>query len=365
MKQEETIMVNDFSHRFNIPSWIFLGLAFPLFVLNIWVFAFVFNAFQGIISSVILAGFLSLLLNHPIRFLQNRLDLNRGYAIFLVFVSFALAFGIIAIFVTPIIIIKFSELINILPSWIQSATFQVDSLGDWAKRHSAIVDSDEIISNLAENFKQQLQAFIKGIPQFIFGAIGSILNIFFIFVLTIFFLFYGNSLIKNSLQFWLSADIGETIQQTLYRNFNNYLLNQLVLATALNITIIPTLYILQTPFPLLFGLTIGTLGFIPFGAIIGLFGVSFILLLGNFWVGLKVLVIVLLIDQIIENTIPPRLLGKLTGLNPIVILLSVTVGATVGDFIGLITAVPLAATIKSLVITFGKSKSSEIEKIAS
>ncbi|MCP9888653.1 AI-2E family transporter [Cyanobium sp. ATX 6A2] len=53
------------------------------------------------------------------------------------------------------------------------------------------------------------------------------------------------------------------------------------------------------------------MGFIPFGAIV--------------------------VNQIIENVLPPRLLGKLTGLKPIVILFSVMVGATLADFVGMIT----------------------------
>ncbi len=58
--------------------------------------------------------------------------------------------------------------------------------------------------------------------------------------------------------------------------------------------------------------------------------------------------VLIIIDQMLENILPPRLLGKLTGLNPIIILFSVMVGATLGDFVGLITAVPIAATTKSL-----------------
>ena len=120
---------------------------------------------------------------------------------------------------------------------------------------------------------------------------------------------------------------------------------------------------MKVPFPLLFGLTIGTLGFIPFGAIVSILGVSFVLCLSNFWTGLSVLVVLTVIDQIIENTLPPRLLGKLTGLNPITILFSVTVGATLGNFIGLITAVPIAATIKSLITTFYQPKSEQVEQL--
>ncbi len=355
-------MSNQNTNHFNIPPWLFRGLAFPLIVLNIWVFVFVFNAFQGIFSSFILAGFISLFLNHPISFLRRRFQFSKRNAILLVFLGFILVFLGIALILIPIIVVKFSELLNILPNWIDLATLRLNNLSEWAN-DSNIIDTEQILANLTQNLQNQLRALIKFIPGFVFGTLGNVLNIFFIFVLTIFFLFYGKSLLKNSLQSWLSYEIGETIQNTLYRNFNSYLLNQLILASVLTVTMIPTLLLIKAPFPLLFGLTIGIMGFIPFGAVISILGISFILCLGNFWIGLRVLIILLVVDQMIENTLPPRLLGKLTGLNPIVILLSVMVGATLGDFIGLITAVPIAATLKSLIVTFSESESEQIEQI--
>lgn len=345
------------------PSWLFLGLIFPLIVLNLWVFIFVFKTFQDVFSTFIVAGFLALLLDHPVSFLKQRLNLSRGNAILIVFLSFVLIFLFIGIILVPVIAIRFSEFINVLPTWIQTATTKVDNLADWANTYSVVVDRNQIINDLAKNFQGQLQTFIQTIPGFLFGTLGNILNIFFILVLTIFFLIYENLLLKTLLNYWFSPEKEEMIQKTLYRNFNSYILNQLVLATTLTVTMIPSLFILKAPFPLLFGLTIGILGFIPFGAVIGILGISFILFLGNFWIGLRVLVVLLLIDQIIENTLPPHLLGKLTGLNPILILLSVMVGATLGDFVGLITAVPIAATIKSLIATFRPAKSSEFNKL--
>ncbi len=67
------------------------------------------------------------------------------------------------------------------------------------------------------------------------------------------------------------------IDKTLYRNFNSYLLNQVVLASVLTIIMIPTLYLLKAPFALLFGLTIGAFGLVPFGAILSILAVSIIL----------------------------------------------------------------------------------------
>ena len=353
------------SNQIKTPSWLFYGLIFPIIVLNIIVFSFVFQQFKGVFYSFTIASFIALLLHHPIVFLEKRLGLTKVYAILLVFLTFSLLFSLLGIILVPIVVIKFSALLTILPDWIQSTSIKINHISYWFNSNNSLVDTQAIISHLTDSFQDQLQVLIQGFPNFIFGTVGNLLNIFLITVLTIFFLFYGNSFLKNCLSSWFSPEVGEMIQKILYRNFNSYLLNQVVLSTVLTLIMIPTLYFLKAPFALLFGLTIGAFGLVPFGAIFSIFGVSIILFLGNIWIGIRVLFVLIIIDQIIENILPPRLLGKLTGLNPIIILFSVMVGATLGDFVGLITAVPVAATTKSLLDHWNQSKTEELEKIFS
>ncbi|MGL6135471.1 MAG: AI-2E family transporter, partial [Prochlorococcaceae cyanobacterium] len=174
------------------------------------------------------------------------------------------------------------------------------------------------------------------------------LSIFFLNVLTVFFLIYGGELVRNCLFSWLPEDSGLKVLTVLRRNFNSFIFNQLVLAVVLALALSLTLMVVGAPFPVLAGLSIGLMGFIPFGAIVGVLVVSLIFLFKSFWLGLRVFAALIVVDQIIENVLPPRLLGKLTGLNPIVILFSVMVGATLADFVGIITAVPIAATVKEL-----------------
>jgi predicted PurR-regulated permease PerM len=55
--------------------------------------------------------------------------------------------------------------------------------------------------------------------------------------------------------------------------------------------------------------------------------------------------VAVIIEQIVENALAPRLLGEFTGLNPALILLSLLAGAKIAGFLGLILAVPLASLI--------------------
>jgi len=58
------------------------------------------------------------------------------------------------------------------------------------------------------------------------------------------------------------------------------------------------------------------------------------------------LAVALVIQQIVENGIAPRVLGSVTGLNPFWVLISLLTGARVGGLLGVIVAVPSAVMIK-------------------
>jgi predicted PurR-regulated permease PerM len=59
-------------------------------------------------------------------------------------------------------------------------------------------------------------------------------------------------------------------------------------------------------------------------------------------------VVGLVIDQIVDQAIAPRVLGGFTGLKPIWVLISLLLGTKIAGLAGLLTAVPSASFIKTL-----------------
>ncbi|MEA5423350.1 AI-2E family transporter [Synechococcus sp. CCY9202] len=331
-----------------LPRSLVLGLGFPVVVLNLWVFSSLYRAFEGVASTFILAGVIALILNLPVRLLQRRLGLQRGWAIGAVFLLFIGGAVLASATVIPLLLLRFIGFTQALPEWIDSSVGKLVLLSGRANEAGLPLDASVIIEGVAANVKDQIESVLLGIPGFISGSLGSFFSLFFLLVLIIFFLIYGGELVRNCLVSWLPGDRGLQVLSVLRRNFNSYIFNQLVLAIVLVCALTPALVVLQAPFPILSGCVIGLMGFIPFGAILGILLVSVLFLFKSFWLGVRVFSVLILLDQVIENILPPRLLGKLTGLNPIVILFSVMVGATLADFYGVITAVPIAATIKAL-----------------
>ncbi len=78
--------------------------------------------------------------------------------------------------------------------------------------------------------------------------------------------------------------------------------------------------------------------------------------LQDFWLGFRVLIAALLVQQFFENLVAPRILGSFTGLNPVWILISLLTGARIGGLLGVIVAVPIAVVIKTALSAVRRSR---------
>ncbi|WP_072160658.1 MULTISPECIES: AI-2E family transporter [Planktothricoides] len=331
----------------SLPRWFLWGLVLPLIILNGWALLLLLNYFQGAIAIFLTAMLLAFVLNYPVRLLQ-RLKISRNLAVLIVLLVAIALLAIFGVTVVPALISQVNELANRLPTWIDSGSEQLQIFQTWAASHQISIDVSKLITQLEERLSNQLQTLSATVLNFLLDAIGSILNLVLTIVLTFYLLLHGEKLWNGIFQ-WFPSQIGAQIRQALRQNFQNYFIGQITLALLMGVSMTTAFVIIQLPFGLLFGLAVGLMALFPFGAAFGITVVSLLTALKSFWLGLKVLVMATIIDQAIENGIAPQLMGGFTGLNPVWILLSLLVGVKVGGLLGLVLAVPLASSLKSIV----------------
>ena len=126
-----------------------------------------------------------------------------------------------------------------------------------------------------------------------------------------------------------------------------FFITQLIISTCMASALIPTFLWLKVPFGLLFGLTIGLMALVPYGGSVGIALTTSLVALQDFGMGGRVLIAAVIVQQILENLIAPRILGSFTGLNPVWLLISVLTGARIGGLLGVILAVPSAVVVKT------------------
>ncbi|MGF1638362.1 MAG: AI-2E family transporter [Cyclobacteriaceae bacterium] len=121
--------------------------------------------------------------------------------------------------------------------------------------------------------------------------------------------------------------------------------------------------IINLPLGIVFGLFIGVLNLVPYLQLVSLLPATFLALIYSLdtgtsylmYLGLVMLVYVV-IQLIQDGFLVPKIMGNATGLNPAVILLSLSIWGKLLGFFGLLVALPLTFLLKSYYVAFLKSE---------
>ncbi|MGE4581999.1 MAG: AI-2E family transporter, partial [Synechococcus sp.] len=153
---------------------------------------------------------------------------------------------------------------------------------------------------------------------------------------------------------WLPEQWRDRVTGTLERTFRGYFAGQVVLALILSAGQLLVFTLLEIPYGVLFAVLIGFTTLIPYASAISIIFVSAVLGVQDPRTGLELLAAAILVGQLVDQVIQPRLMGSIVGLQPAWLLISLPIGSRVGaifgfgDLLGLLLAVPVASCIKSL-----------------
>lgn len=142
--------------------------------------------------------------------------------------------------------------------------------------------------------------------------------------------------------------------QDVVHRMNCYFRGQALIALIVGILFAIGFTIIDLPLAIGLGLFIGMLNLVPYLQTIGFIPATILALLKaadtgqNFWIIMLLVLLVFLVVQVIQDfVLTPRIMGKMMGLNPAVILLSLSIWGSLLGFIGLIIALPLTTIIVS------------------
>lgn len=344
-----------------LPRWLSVGLAFPVAILNGWLLIQVVQYFQPLVSLVASAILLAFVLDYPIKFFHKR-GVPRNLAIVGVLLLAVVILGAVGVILLPLIFAQLNELVNIFPSWIDSGNQQLDAFLNWAATQQLPVNVSGLATQILERISNQFQSFTGKILGFAFDTIGVLVNIVLAVVLTIYLILNGERLWDGIYQ-WFPTHIGTKVRELLREDFQNYFIGQATLGAVLAVTVTLAFVALRVPLALLFGIAIGFFSLFPFGTGIGIGIVSLLVALENFWEGVEVAAIAVAIDQVNSNIVAPRLLGSLTGLNPVWVVISLLLGAKLGGVLGLLVAIPIASFIKDIADSWRVGELRKVEEV--
>lgn len=324
------------------------GMTGPLIALNIWILSQVFRYFEHLFTVLTIAAIISFLLNYPVRVLE-RSGCTRSQAVILVLMVTLTLLIVLGVTLVPVLLDQTTQLLQNIPSWLETSNDNLDRLDTWVRARRLPLDLRGFSRRISFSIESQVQTLATQAFGVAVGTVAGLLEVILVVVLAFYMLLYGSRVWWGLINL-LPTDIGLPLSQSLRLNFHNFFLSQLLLGLFMVGTLTPIFLILKVPFSLLFALLIGAAELIPFiGATLGISLVTVLVMLQDFWLAVQVAIAAIVMQQIKDNLIAPRLMGEFTGLNPIWIFTAVLIGAQIAGFLGVVLAVPLAGTLKDTI----------------
>lgn len=321
----------------------------------------VINLLSGVLLPFVIGWLIAYLLHPLVKFFQYRLKFkNRVLSIFMAFLSVTLVLVVAGFLFLPSVIEEFSRMGVLLVDYLKdvdSSSFFSDSVRLWMSETASGIDFQNMftwnnIESLIEKIVPQFFGIISGTWSFLVG----IFVIFIIFLYVIFILIDYEKITEGFLY----------VIPTKYRPFvtqlsddvevgmNRYFRGQASVAFLVGILFSIGFSIIGLPLAITMGLFIGLLNLVPYLQILGLIPVTFLVLLQsmetnqNFWWFMLFVIIVFVVVQVIQDLLlVPKIMGKAMGLNPAIILLSLSVWGALFGLIGMIIALPLTTLLIS------------------
>lgn len=321
----------------------------------------------GILKPFILGGALAFILNLPLSFLEKKVFRNlkgrgekfkRPLSIFLSLVFVLLLILILLLTVVPEVISAFESIISSIPSLVTRVdNWNNDVLTPVLKNNPELLKSletnwDSLLSKSLSFLKDGLSALLSSTLVAANSLISSITSFVVALIFAIYVLGDKERLerqFRSLLKAYTSKETEEYVLHVfsvLHRSFSSFISGQCLEAVILGSIFILVLSILRFPYSVMIGVVVMFSALLPIvGAFIACIFGAFIILLSSPVKALYFVVIFLIIQQLENNLIYPRVVGSSVGLPALWVFFAVTLGGALFGVVGMLFFIPVFSAV--------------------
>ncbi|MDE5922243.1 MAG: AI-2E family transporter [Muribaculum sp.] len=314
---------------------------------------------RGVLLPFCVAALIAYIFEPFVQFNRELLRLKgRVAAIFITLFEATLAFGLLCYLLIPMITSEMAHMAHLLKVYSQSQV-SIPFLPDWLHEFirnyvdfeylSSLLTREDQIKLLESAALHTWSVLTSGISMIV-----GLLSWFIVFLYVIFIMLDYERLSKSFHHMvppaWRKTvfRIGNDIQ----RSMNHYFRGQALVAFCVGVLFTIGFLIIGMPLAVVLGMFIGLLNMVPYLQLISLVPTIFLCLVCSvdqgvdFWTIFWECMAVYCIVQAIQDLfLTPKIMGKAMGLNPAIILLSLSIWGTLLGFLGLIIALPLTTLL--------------------
>ena len=324
-------------------------------IVIIGVLLYLITVLRNALLPFLIAWLLAYMMQPFVKFFQYKLKLkSRILAIVAVIISASLIIGIAAALVVPSVAQEAERTLNLMRTHNPGEGHVPLIPASWIEYLENNVDINQLMELLSrENIQNAIKQLAPKVWNILSNTFSILFSITIIFVILLYFIFIllDYEKIANGWINLIPARIrpfAKGLADDVEQSMNRYFRGQSLIALCVGVLLSIGFKIVGFPLAVTLGLFIGVLNLIPYLQAIGLIPMVILSLLKsaetgqNFWIifgsGLLILGIVQCIPDLY---LTPRIMGQAMGLNPAIILLSLSIWGTLLGFIGLIIALPL------------------------
>jgi predicted PurR-regulated permease PerM len=324
------------SHQFR-----YWGIAALVFFLLIW-------ALGDVLLPFIVGGAIAYFLD-PVADRLERLGLSRVAATALISLVAMLLVILLVLAVIPTLANQLTALVNAAPDIAKKLqSFLLERFPDLADSTSTI---RQTLAQIGAAIQERWALLAESVLSSALGLISIILFIVVVPVVAFYLLLDWDDMVAK-IDGMLPLDHAPTVRR-LAREIDavlaGFVRGQVSVCLALGTFYAVALMAAGLQFGLIIGVIAGAITFIPYiGSLVGgtlAIGLALFQFWGD-WLQIGIIAAIFAVGQFVEgNILTPRLVGKSVGLHPVWLLFALSAFGTVFGFVGMLIAVPVAASI--------------------
>lgn len=294
---------------------------------------------RSILAMIFIAFMLASLID-PLADKFEKYKIPRGLAVLLICIVFIGTFSGILILLVPPVIEQVREFIRDFGIYWDRISSSFEALERWGSEQGITSSFQKSL----ESIESSLGKAVTGIFTTVSGIFGGIVTFVVVLVMTFYMVVEENS-IKRLVRNIAPDEVLPYFSQRLgavKKKLGDWLRGQIILMFIIGLFAYVGLLILGVEYALVLGVFAGLTEIIPYvGPILGAIPAVFLALADSPLKAFLVVIFYFIIQQVENNFLVPKVMQRAVGLNPIISIVALLIGAKVAGFVGILMAIPV------------------------
>ena len=313
--------------------------------------------FIGIIAtrivSVLVLLFLGILLAESIRPIANKLQtwkIPRGVAVMIVYLLLALVLTGVGLLIVPPLLVQVRGFDELTPILIERVKAELPRLYETSVE---LGFDDGQLRDLGTNLTTTMTQLVGTLAAVPFQVLGFLFGVVSVLVIG-FFWMSATERLNSSVIALLPPKRAEAVRSLaaeLSQRAGGWVRGQIILMAFIGTVTFIGLFALGIPYPVALATWASLMEIIPIiGPFLGAIPAILVAFTDSPWLALATAILYVVIQQLENNILVPKIMERAVGLHPILVMVGVLAGGVLYGILGIVIAVPLVAAMQVLVM---------------